>query len=307
VRISSDDVITQAVLKTGPSVDWRDAYACEAAALELAHEHQLPVPRVLGVDLDGKGEEPVALLMTWIEGSSTVPRVASPERLRAVGRLAGTLHQIPLEPSSDLPARKRHTAWTDFALWRRLAVRYRTAAEHQREAVLLEVMTELPGWSREATEDLLGRTDSTSLLDEADRRLQAMPIPQEPTMFLHGDFWEGNTMWDGDRVVGLIDWETAGAGHPGVDLGCLRWDTAVLFGASAPDHISAGWTEVTGREPDSQAYWDLVSALNVPADIGQLIPSFHEAGRTDLDAQAVRDRQEAFLRDALDRLNEQNQ
>jgi aminoglycoside phosphotransferase (APT) family kinase protein len=164
-------------------------------------------------------------------------------------------------------------------------------------------MTEL-GWSRDATEELVGTTEPSALLEEADGEIQAVPPPQGETVFVHGDFWQGNTMWDGDRCVGLIDWETAGVGHAGVDLGCLRWDVAILFGSWTPDRISAGWAEVTGRQAESQAYWDLVAALNVPADVERLLPSFHEAGRIDLDGQTVRDRHYAFVQDALDRLRD---
>lgn len=302
LRIDSDGTGIQAVLKFGIAPDWRDAYTCEAAALELANTHQLPVPELLGIDLEATGDAPVALLMSWLPGSSTVPLVASAERLRDVGRVAGALHRVSLEPSPKLPIRKHHIAWTDFALWRRLANRYRAATAPRREAVVTEAMSELPGWSRRATEELMRTTESTALLDEADEQVQATVRPSEPTVFVHGDLWQGNTMWEGDRCVGIVDWETAGAGHPGVDLGSLRWDAAVLFGEWAPDHIATGWTESTGREPDSQSYWDVVTALNLPADVGGLVPSLHEAGRTDLDVQTVRDRHEAFLRDALDRL-----
>jgi aminoglycoside phosphotransferase (APT) family kinase protein len=306
LEIESAGVVTEAVLKCGTSADWRSAYACEAAALGRAHEHDLPVARVLGVHLDATGDDPVALLMTYIPGSSAVPRVPSVERLRSVGRLAGTLHRIPLTPSSELPIRARHTPWTDFALWRRLAGRYRAASDTDQDAVLREIMTELPGWSREATEELLRTTDSSSLLDEADRRVRAIPQPRGPTVFVHGDFWQGNTMWNGDRCVGLIDWEAAGAGHYGVDLGCLRWDAAILFGSWASDEISVGWTEASDCEAASVAYWDVVSALNVPADVGAILPALHEAGRTDLDAQTLRDRHESFLRDALARLTHEH-
>jgi aminoglycoside phosphotransferase len=303
LRIDSVGAISNVVLKCGSSADWREAYACEAAALEVAHEHHLPVPRLLGVDLEATGEDPVALLMTWVQGSSTVPRIASVERLLSLGRLAGMLQRIALEPSSNLPLRERHTAWTDFALWRRLSNRYRSVAEEEREAMLLEVMTKLPGWSRDAVEDLLRTTESAALLNEADKIAQAATPPLGPTVFVHGDFWHGNTMWDGDRCVGLLDWETAGVGQSGVDLGCLRWDSAILFGLWAPEQISIGWSEVSGCEPESQPYWDVISALNVPADAGKLLPSLHEAGRTDLDSHTLVDRHAAFLQDALDRLN----
>jgi aminoglycoside phosphotransferase (APT) family kinase protein len=184
-----------------------------------------------------------------------------------LGRIAASIHAVPLAASEEMPLRMRHTAWTDFSLWRRE-----------------------------------GTYASTPLLDEADALIASKRPPEGPSVFVHGDLWQANVMWDGDTCVGVIDWETAGSGHPGVDLGCLRWDAAIQFGAWAPDHISAGWAEAAGRELEEQAYWDAVAALNIPADIGDLLPSFREAGRSDLDAVTVRNRQEAFLRRALDRL-----
>jgi aminoglycoside phosphotransferase (APT) family kinase protein len=41
--------------------------------------------------------------------------------------------------------------------------------------------------------------------------------------------------------VGLVDWDAAGVGHPGIDLGTLRLDAAILFGLPAADEVLEGW------------------------------------------------------------------
>ena len=36
----------------------------------------------------------------------------------------------------------------------------------------------------------------------------------EPTAFVRGDLWQANTLWAGDRLTGIIDWDCAGTGAP---------------------------------------------------------------------------------------------
>jgi hypothetical protein len=74
-----------------------------------------------------------------------------------------------------------------------------------------------------------------SLAAEVDVELATIPRG-----WAHGDFWPGNLLVDGGRLVGVIDWFTAGPGRPGgLDLlhlhlslhrrrGAMRWGPAVV-------------------------------------------------------------------------------
>jgi aminoglycoside phosphotransferase (APT) family kinase protein len=53
--------------------------------------------------------------------------------------------------------------------------------------------------------------------------------------------WPGNTVIVDARVRALIDWKTAGVGNPGVDLGELRKQVAILYGDGAPKYVLQGW------------------------------------------------------------------
>src|SRR5205823_12986082 len=100
---------------------------------------------------------------------------------------------------------------------------------------------------------------------------------------------------EGDRCTGLIDWEVAGAGSSGVDLGCLRWDGAMLFGEAAADEILNAWQDEAHRAAQSVAYWDLVAVLNYPADMALLVPTLTAHGRPDLDGTTLTDRRDAWV------------
>lgn len=255
---------TEVVLRVGDPA-YPERIATEAAALALAEDHKLPAPRLLGVDLRGVAGMSL-LLMTALPGGSRIPTVASQERLHALGARAAAVHQVALAPRPGLPSRLRPIAGVDVA------------AAHA--------------------------DDSSPLLEVAEACLDELRAPSGPTVFVHGDLWQGNTLWRGGAWVGLVDWECAGVGHPGVDLGWLRYDAALLFGVAAADVVVAGWRDASGKAADAVAYWDVVVAARcTPADVAEWLPVFGRQGRSDLDAPTLRARRDAFLRQALETLD----
>ncbi|MGX7823836.1 aminoglycoside phosphotransferase family protein [Actinokineospora sp. 24-640] len=134
--------------------------------------------------------------------------------------------------------------------------------------------------------------------ERAAAALAEHPEPSGPTVLVHGDLWTGNTMWDGDTLTGFIDWDCAGAGPVGLDLGSLRFDAATAVGVEATAHVLAGW----GLPAPDLAYWDIRAGISSPADLATWLPIMHDQGRTDLDAATMNARREAFLAAALRRL-----
>ncbi len=232
----------------------------EAAALRLAVQHGIPVPRLLAVDLE---RDPPVLLTEAVAGQSAIPTERPEARLRALGGFAATLHQIPLGPGPDLPYRDRPIGGVDFAAMR-----------------------------REAGTD--------GLLRQAEELVAQRPVPGE-AVFVHGDLWQGNALWSGDSLAAVVDWDCAGAGPAGVDLGSLRCDAAFCFGLKAADDVLRGWEECAGRPAEDVAYWDVVAALSTPPDLGWFPAAIGAQGRPDLTREVLLERREEFLRAALKR------
>jgi aminoglycoside phosphotransferase (APT) family kinase protein len=207
------------------------------------------------------------LLISAVVGSSKIPVTRSAERLRAVGAALARLHAVTLAPSADLPLRRRSLEFVDFA---KLRVK-------------------------------LGVSD---LMRSAEELIARLPEPACTPVFVHGDFWQGNTMWqDSGELAAIIDWDCAGAGNPGVDIGSMRCDAALLYGGDAPDIALAGWEEQARRPADGVAYWDVVAALTTAPDMGLWETIIQDQGRPDLDGATLNARRDEFLRGALDRLN----
>ncbi|MBB2938573.1 aminoglycoside phosphotransferase (APT) family kinase protein [Amycolatopsis bartoniae] len=241
-------------------------FGTEVAALRIAGDHRLPAARLIAADLDGAEAGALAVLTTVLPGDSKIPPVASAERLRDLGAAAAALQAVPLTPRAALPLRTRSIADVDFAARRR-------------------------------------EKGTTALLTAAEERLDRLPAPEGPTVFVHGDLWHGNTLWSGDRCTGLVDWDCAGAGSAGIDLGGARFDAALMFGLPAAGHVLEGWQRAAGRRADRLAYWDVVAATCTLADMAFCVPVLRDQGRPDLDAGVLGERRDAFLSAALARLD----
>lgn len=289
----------RALLKTGAAapgatrlevgaVSLRDSFATEAAALELAERHRLPAPRLIAADLEGRTGV-LAILSTALAGTSR-PRDLDIRSLRALGAAAATLHAIPLSPQPHLPLRTRPRQGEDFIAQRRWAARYQAAPESERAAILDEALR--AGWPANGLAKRLLAIRTTPLIQAAEERLRELPPPAGETVLVHSDLCGDNTVWRNGGLVGIVDWEGAGAGHYGVDLGNLRMEESLTFGLAAADEILAGWQEASGREAEDIAYWDLVAALNTPTDLSRWAPTLPEATEN----------RDAFLRAALARL-----
>ena len=105
-----------------------------------------------------------------------------------------------------------------------------------------------------------------------------------PDALVHGDCWQGNSLWVGGELRGFVDWDAAGTGPPGIDLATMRLDAAFFFGVDTMDDVVTGWAETSGRPVGDLAYWDLVAALTSPIDLGEWLPNLQRLGRPDLDA-----------------------
>ena len=202
------------------------------------------------------------LLLSVIPGSSKIPQTPEPGRLSALGTAAAAIHTVELAPSKDLPVRHRPIELEDFDAWR---------AKRGITPLLLE-----------ATEAMADRLE-----------------PPHPTVLVHGDLWQGNTMWLDGTLAAVIDWDCAGVGHPGVDLGSLRCDVAMMYGVEAAAQVLAGWEDRAGLVAPDVAYWDVVASLSTPPDLSEWQSNIADQGRPDLDGATLTARRDEFLRAAL--------
>ena len=266
LRIAHRGGVTDAVLRTA---DFRRVtpfmIRTGAAALAAAESAGLSAPRLVSADLDGEEAGAVATLESVVLGETAWPPPSSVARLRAAGAALVPVHSVPMAPTKDLRFRPRPIAVDDFARDRRTS-----------------------------------RMPTTRLLEAADQLILAHGLPARETVFVHGDVWPGNIIWTSATLPVLIDWKTAGVGAPGVDLGKLRKQVAIIFGPDAPALVLDGWERAARTDAEDVAYWDAVAALNTPTDIDD---GYQSGGwAPSVDGPTATARRDAFLESALKRL-----
>ena len=206
--------------------------------------------------------DPALLLIERLPGSSDIPPERSSSRLRTLGAFAARMSV--LDPPREFIRRTRAISGVDFVSLRRDA-------------------------------------EPQPLLQRAEAIVNAhTPVAREG--LVHGDMWQGNSMWLGDELVAVIDWDCAGRGPGGIDLGSLRLDAAMCFGVGAETDVLDGWREVAGAASDLP-YWDLVAALSTPPELGWFVDATRAQGRPDLTQDMMRERRDQFLQNALRHLS----
>jgi aminoglycoside phosphotransferase (APT) family kinase protein len=231
----------------------------EIAALQAARGCGIAVPTLLAADPE---RNPPLLLTEAIAGSSAIPSQLPAARLRRLGALAASIHETSPPADPALPRRDRPIEGVDFAaLWR--------------------------------------ESPRNPLAARAEELIAAHRPLGSAEGFVHGDLWQGNVLWNGDEIVAVVDWDSAGRGPAGIDLGCLRLDATFCFGPDAACDVLDGWQHHAGRAATDVAYWDLVAGLSTPPDMGWFPPTFVDQGRPDLTAEVLIDRRDAFLAAAI--------
>ena len=265
-RRASDARALRGVLRLAPASQSTSSTAREHAGMAVAARGGVPVPNVLGETVL---DDTALLLVEFLPGSSAQPATPDAGRLRALGAVAAAIFALSPKrgEATRLPRVGHPIPSIDFAALRAEA----------------------------RPQPLMARAES---------RVADLGTPNDPVGFVHGDLWSGNTLWHGGRLSAVLDWDCTGIGAAGIDLGSLRCDAAMCYGLDAADGVLAGWQDAAGHAAASVAYWDVVAALSTPPDIAWFAPAI--AGMThrpDLTASVLRERRDAFLADALDRLS----
>jgi aminoglycoside phosphotransferase (APT) family kinase protein len=284
----------------------RGTIATGVVGLTLAEDHRLPAPRLIAYDLHGRDAGTPASLETILPGTSgwpASPGLPSLAGWRDAGAVIARVHRVRPRPWDTLAPRVRPIEADDFALQRRWATLYQASTDDQRPDVIA-AFGKFQAWPEALTQWTLANPQTSPLANErtspllflADEVVRRHGRPSGENVLLHGDVWPGNLVWDGDTCVGLIDWKTAGVGHPGIDLGNLRFQADQFHGPDAAELVLEGWEDELGRRAADVAYWDAVAALNTRTDEAPASSGDQEG------AASATERRDAFLRAALEGL-----
>ncbi|MBK9123887.1 MAG: phosphotransferase [Chloroflexi bacterium] len=208
--------------------------AHELALLKALYGAGLPVPEPLALDTSGDMLPSPYLIQSYIDGET----IAAPrDPLTTATTMSATLAQIHC---ADIP---------------RAAVPF---LEHYPDRIRRHVQ-HTPG-------ELAHLVDAERVLAVV-RADWSRPARNRETI-LHGDYWIGNLIWEGDQLAGVVDWEDAAFGDPLADLAIARLELLWAFGDDALRAFTKVYAaEMSGLDTTDLPYWDLSISIRRVAHI----------------------------------------
>jgi aminoglycoside phosphotransferase (APT) family kinase protein len=122
--------------------------------------------------------------------------------------------------------------------------------------------------------------------------------PEAP-VYVHHDFWPGNTLWVGEDLVAVVDWEGGCVADPALDVAYCAFDIRLLGLSRAASHFVDTYRELSGRSLPNLGYWDLVALCRPLPDIAMWLPGWEAMG-LEITADEARRRHSALITAALD-------
>lgn len=225
-----------------------DAAHTELEVLQLLRSESVPVPEPLWLDDDGVFAEP-ATLIEFIDGAPLLSPEDPIDYTTQMAQMLVRLHDVSL----------------DSGLRRKL--RDYNALER---SLLADV---------DAPENVAGHHLGARLW--AEQRAESRKIVPEDGKegdFVHGDYWPGNTLWQGQKLVAVVDFEEIGIGDPVMDVAAAVVNYRFESWRDAERNFLEVYRGETGRQLDSFRFWALRELRRPMPDVARWLPSFQQIG-----------------------------
>ena len=218
-----------AVIRRWIRPDWQrvESYLSpenEAQILELATNHSLRAPKLLGIDSDGLETDFPTVLMSLLPGAPHGPDEYSSAELSSMAKALVEIHSVPAPD------------WLATFRW------YNSAPEVRPPVCA----SDLPIW---ATAFELAKSHAP----RGDRARESL---------VHRDFNPTNLLWHGSHVQGIVDWGSACAGERATDVAHMRWNLAVTAGTDAADEFVVEYENSNSGYRHSH-YFDLRAVVDL--------------------------------------------
>jgi aminoglycoside phosphotransferase (APT) family kinase protein len=223
---ATENVVLRRYVRAELTADEPDIAEREAQILRLIAGIGVPTPVFVDVDPDGSKTGVPALLMSHLPGRVDWWPTDLERWLERLAQLLPEIHAAPL-PSDD----------GDVVL--------RAFAPYRQSSYVPPEWARWPGVWKRAFEIFHG------------------PVPDLGRTFIHRDFHPGNVLWRRGSVTGVVDWQSACAGPPSIDVGHCRTNL-FRYGLEVADRFSALWEQLTGRTYDP--WTEVVSIVGVLDD-----------------------------------------
>ncbi len=237
----------------------------EFRALALAADRGISAPSPIWIDRSGVFPER-AIVISYVDGTVLLDPADPIDWASQLAYILIEIHQIEPEPAdADLFPLLGHSDG------------------HQSEAETLAALRQHPLgmelWARR--EEIL-----------------AYLTPEAP-VYVHRDFWPGNTLWLDEKLAAVIDWEGGAIADPALDVAYCALDMRLLGLTEAADVFVEVYRRHSGRTLENLRYWELLALCRPMPDIAIWVPGWHAMG-VEIIVDEARRRHTALIAAALE-------
>ena len=110
--------------------------------------------------------------------------------------------------------------------------------------------------------------------------------PRNSSLFLHGDFWLGNLLWENGELTAIIDWEDMVYADPLYELAVTRLNIIWAFGVKAMHTLTQHYHSLMPQlDLTHLPHWDLYVALRTPDNFPEWADGWMAYDRADVTRQ----------------------
>jgi aminoglycoside phosphotransferase (APT) family kinase protein len=149
--------------------------------------------------------------------------------------------------------------------------------------------------SREA---VIRHPRGNELLSRCEERREDLVVV-EP-VYVHHDYWAGNTLWLESRLVAVVDWEGGSIGDPAIDVAYCSFDMRLLGMDEAAAHFVDVYSYESGRGLENLDYWNLMALCRPMPDVALWVPGWKAMG-VGISTEKARARHDRLIGEALER------
>lgn len=227
----------------------------EFRLLKLTESLSIHTPRPLLLDDTGETAGAPAIVMSFIDGRPAMVPAEAPEWPGQVAEAIWKVHSADIG-SAD--------------------VRFLGPPVMMGEAV----QRQIAGTERFEGHSL-GRELREAMADAAESVEDVRPS------LIHGDYWAGNTLWNGGRLIAIVDWDDGKLGDPAMDVGYMWMDLMVLGEREAAGQFLKEYEQRNGGPVANFHLGTLLGLSRALPDPTRWYASWEGSGRMDITPESV--------------------
>ena len=123
-------------------------------------------------------------------------------------------------------------------------------------------------------------------------------IDTSPRKLLHGDYWPGNTVWNGETLLAIVDWEEPVIGDPMIDVGYFL-SYAAYFDIDIEETFLNSYMLASGNRIIDLRFWKMEAAARAMPDVGPWAQGYAELSIRTMTADEIRGAHHDFTKSLL--------